>query len=146
MFRNLLIPIDFSDCATRALRLGIRVARASSGRVTLLHVGLAPGVLQPEAFGGGIPSALVQLHEQLVKEHQHALDKLAREEIPEDVPWRAVLREGSPVDEILLEAKAGSYDLLVLGTHGRGGLDRIFLGSVTEKVLRSAELPVLSTR
>jgi nucleotide-binding universal stress UspA family protein len=146
MFQNVLVPIDFSDNATRALRLAVKVAREHKGRITLMHVGLAPGVLQPEAFGPGIPVALVQLHEQLATEHTHALEKLGRDEIPEDVLWRVLLKEGTPVDEILKESREGGYDLLVMGTHGRGGLDRLFLGSVTERVLRQADLPVLTTR
>lgn len=147
-FRSPLVPIDFSDGAVSALRLAVKLCRKGEGHITLLHVGLAPGMGQFDlgAYGVPVPDTLMQLHEQAAKEQQHALERLAREEIPEDVPWRAVLREGFPPDEILAEAKAGGHDLLVMGTHGRSGLERVVLGSVTERVLRKAELPVLVTR
>lgn len=148
MFTDLLVPVDFSEHSSQALRLAIRVARASKGRITLLHVGLAPGVGSYDLGGYGVPvpDTLVRLHEEAAREQEHALRKLAQEEIPADVPWRAVTREGAAADEILLEAKEGGHDVLVMGTHGRGGLQRAFLGSVTERVLRSCPIPVLVTR
>ena len=147
MFTNLLVPVDFSEHSALALRLAMHVARANKGRITLLHVGLSPGVGSYDLGGYGVPvpDTLVRLHEEAAREQEHALRKLAREEIPEDVPWRVVTREGNAPDEVLEEARDG-YDLLVMGTHGRGGLQRAFLGSVTERVLRSAPIPVLVTR
>lgn len=147
-FKELLVPIDFSASSVRALRMAVQLCRRGQGRITLLHVGLAPGMGQFDlgAYGVPIPDALVRIHEQAAIEQRHAIEKLAHEEVPEDVPWRAVVREGFPPDEILAEAKTGACDLLVMGTHGRSGLERVVLGSVTERVLRRAELPVLVTR
>lgn len=147
-FKELLVPIDFSTSSIRALRMAIGLSRHAQGRITVLHVGLAPGMGQFDlgAYGVPVPDALVQIHEQAAVEQRHALEKLAREEIPDDVPWQAVVREGFPPDEILGQAKAGHHDLLVMGTHGRSGLERVVLGSVTERVLRRADLPVLVTR
>jgi nucleotide-binding universal stress UspA family protein len=147
MFTNLLVPIDFSEHSAIALRLAVRMARANRGHLTLLHVGLAPGVGSYDLGGYGVPvpDTLVRLHEEAAQEQEHALRKLGREEIPDDVAWRVVTREGAAPDEVLAEAREG-YDLLVMGTHGRGGLQRAFLGSVTERVLRSSPIPVLVTR
>jgi nucleotide-binding universal stress UspA family protein len=148
MFTDILVPIDFSDHATAALRLGIKLAREHKGRLTLLHVGLAPGVGTYDLGGYGVPvpDTLFRLHEEAAREQEQALKKIAHEEIPEDVPWRAVTREGPPAEEVLAQIKEGPYDLVVMGTHGRGGLGRALLGSVTEKVLRSSPIPVLVTR
>lgn len=148
MFTDLLVPVDFSEHATQALRLAIRLARAGKGRITLLHVGLAPGVGSYDLGGYGVPvpDTLVQLHEQAAREQEHALRKLAQEEIPDDVPWRALSREGAAAEEVLAQAAEGGHDVVVMGTHGRGGLPRAFLGSVTERVLRSCTIPVLVTR
>lgn len=148
MFTEILVPIDFSEHASAALRLAVKLARQGSGRVTLLHVGLSPGMAQYDlgTYAVAVPEALVRMHEEGAKEQKRALERLAREEVPEDVPWRTVSREGVLADEIAAEAREGAHDLIVMGTHGRTGLQRAFLGSVTERVLRSSEVPVLVTR
>ncbi len=148
MFKNILVPLDFSEHATQALRLAVKLARSSGGTLTLLHVGLAPGVGSYDLGGYGVPvpDTLVQLHEEAAREQEHALQKLGREEVPADVSWRAVTREGAAAEEVLAQATEGGHDVIVMGTHGRGGLQRAFLGSVTERVLRSAPVPVLVTR
>jgi nucleotide-binding universal stress UspA family protein len=148
MFTDILVPIDFSEHASQALRLAVKLARMGQGRITLLHVGLAAGVGSYDLGGYGVPvpETLVRLHEDAAKQQEHALRKLAAEEIPDDLSWRVVTREGSPAAEVVAQAAAGKHDLVVMGTHGRGGLQRAFLGSVTEKVLRSCPVPVLVTR
>jgi nucleotide-binding universal stress UspA family protein len=147
MFTNLLVPIDFSEPCTAALRLAVKLARENKATITLLHVGLAPGVGSYDLGGYGvpIPATLVQLHEEAAREQEHALHKLGREEIPDDLSYRVITCEGSASDEVIAEAGKG-YDLMIMGTHGRGGLSRAFLGSVTERVLRSSPIPVLVTR
>lgn len=148
MFSNILVPVDFSEHSSSALRLAVKLARAGSGTVTLLHVGLAPGVGSYDLGGYGVPvpDTLIKLHEEAAKEQEHALKRLAQQELPEDVPYRTVAREGAAAEEILAQIGEGGHDLLVMGTHGRSGLQRAFLGSVTERVLRSATIPVLVTR
>ncbi len=145
-FQNLLVPLDFSDNANLALRLAVSLARNGAARITLLHVGVAPGVaLDLGGYGMPIPPTLLELHEKVAHEQALQLDRIARAHIPEDVTWTAVVREGDAVETILDVAKDG-YDLLVMGTHGRRGLERLVLGSVTERVLRAAPIPVLVTR
>lgn len=148
MFTNLLVPIDFSEHSLAALRLAIRMARASGGRLTLMHVGLAPGVGSYDLGGYGVlvPETLVQLHETAAREQMHALRKIAKEEIPDDVPYACVTREGNLADEVLAQVKEGVHDGVVMGTHGRSGVKRAFLGSVTERVLRTCTVPVMTTR
>ncbi|MFN7147779.1 MAG: universal stress protein, partial [Myxococcota bacterium] len=89
--------------------------------------------------------ALMQLQRELMAERGHALKRLAGEEIPADVKWDQKLREGYPPEEILQEIATGAYDLVVMGTHGHTGLKHALLGSVTERVLRQASVPVLVT-
>lgn len=147
-FKEILVPIDFSEASVRALRLAVRVSRENHARITLLHVGVSPAMTWADMthYGVVVPQSLVELHGQLAREQEHQLKKLAREEIPEEVPWATCLREGFPPEEVLAQIKAGSHDLLVMGTHGRTGLTRVLLGSVAERVLREAEVPVLVTR
>lgn len=145
IYRNILVSLDFSEPSKAALRHAIQLARAGKGSLTLLHVGVSPQVVWTDMSHHGIalPESLVELHRQMGKEQEHLLNRLAKDEIPEDVPWRAVLREGFPSEEILGQLRVGEHDLLVMGTHGRTGLSRVLLGSVAERVLREAPVPVL---
>ncbi|MDP2311648.1 MAG: universal stress protein [Pseudomonadota bacterium] len=146
MFKSILVPIDFSESASQVVRLAVQVARAGGGKLTLLHVGMAPGAQAVETYGVPVSAVLPELYDQLAKEGLHVLQRLGREEVPEDVEWRAVARDGYAADEILAEVGTGAYDLLVMGTHGRRGLTRAVLGSVTEHVIREAKVPVLVTK
>lgn len=148
VFRHLLVPSDFSENAAHALRLAVRMSRHGVSRLTLLHVGTLPqaATFDFPSYGVPMPESLQQLQRELMAERSHALDRLAKEEIPEDVTWDHRLREGYPPEEILLEARSGTYDLLVMGTHGHTGIKHALLGSVTERVLRQSPVPVLVTR
>lgn len=147
-FSNLLVPTDFSENAAHALRLAVRMARHHAARLTLLHVGLLPqaATFDFPLYGTPMPESLLQLQRELMAERAHVLARLAKEEVPDDVDWSPKLREGYPPEEILAEARGGSYDLLVMATHGHRGLKHALLGSVTERVLRQAPIPVLVTR
>ena len=148
LFKEILVPVDFSDSSLSAVRLAIRLARAGQGRITLLHVGVMPASTYTDlaAYGVTPPETLVALHEEMATEQKHALERVAREEIPDDVVWRTVSREGFPPEEIVAEVANSGADLLVMGTHGRSGLTRVLLGSVAERVLRACTVPVLVTR
>ena len=152
-FHHILVPTDFSDIAAHALRLAIRISRpspseAGTARITLLHVGRIPeaATLDFPAYGMPFPEAIADLQRELATERAHILERVARQEIPEGVPWDIQLREGYPSEEILAEVRTGPYDLVVMGTHGHTGIKRVLLGSVAERVLRHCERPVLVTR
>jgi nucleotide-binding universal stress UspA family protein len=148
-FNNILVPIDFSEASRAALRLAVKIARASKdSRITLLHIGVSPAMTWSDMthYGVAVPESLVKLHEQMAQEQEHMLRKLGNEEIPEDVLWACSLREGFPPEEVVAEVEAGKNDLIVMGTHGRTGLSRVLLGSVAERVLRDSKVPVLVTR
>jgi nucleotide-binding universal stress UspA family protein len=138
---RILCPVDFSDTSQHALEHAFAFARWYEARVTVLHV---MGVPMPVMPLSGVPAAA-------------ALPPLRPEEVSEDVrrfigstsgaaldTADVAVVEGSAVREILSHAEQPSVDLLVMGTHGRGGFEALFLGSVTEKVLRSTHVPVLT--
>jgi nucleotide-binding universal stress UspA family protein len=140
--RRILCPTDFSDHSRRALDHAIAIARCHKSAVTVLHViargpavafGSSPVVFEP------IPSMPVN-REQVRAD----LDALAASGHSAGVPTDALIREGHPAAEVLEQATTMKADLLVMGTHGRSGFDRLLLGSVTEKVLRKAQCPVLT--
>ncbi len=148
LFKNILVPIDFSDSSLSALRMAIRLARTGDTSLTLLHVGVMPASTYTDlaAYGVTPPETLFALHEEMAKEQKHALERVAREEIPENMAWRAVCREGFPPEEVVNQITEGGHDLVVMGTHGRTGLKRVLLGSVAERVIRGSPVPVLVTR
>jgi nucleotide-binding universal stress UspA family protein len=144
--RNILCPVDFSDFSRHALAQAAVIARWYGATLTVFHV--YPTGPPPVLFGGypgpiplepvsGLPR---ETREAIVCELQRFTDsvKIA------DLQMRFEARQGGAVPAILDEAKSLPADLIVLGTHGRGGVDRLVLGSVTEKVLRKATCPVLT--
>jgi nucleotide-binding universal stress UspA family protein len=145
MFKHLLVCHDFSEGAAHALALGVSLARLHHADITLLHAGITPdSALGLDPHGPG--AVLVQMNEHMARERHAAVERVARSSIPSDVSWRLVVRDGYPPEVILAEAGSGDYDLLVLGTHGRSGIQRVLLGSVAARVIQGATIPVLVTR
>lgn len=143
-FKEILVPVDFSETALHAVRLAVRIAREGGARITLVHIGVVPYV-DAGPFGASVPSMLIAAHEEMAAERMHALQRVAREEIPEGIPVRNKVREGFPPEEILAEAEESKADVICIGTHGRTGVERVILGSVAERVIRGAKIPVLIT-
>lgn len=146
-FSKILVPMDFSEHALHALRLAISLARATGAHITLLHIGVVPHVYATELGLAGMASpALVQMSEDISREQKHRIERIAADEIPETLSHDVVLREGFPPEEILAQVAASGHDLVVMGTHGRTGIGRVLLGSVTERVVRECTVPVMVTR
>ena len=139
--QRILCPIDFSDHSRRALDHAMAIARWYKSTVTVLHV-FSPAPLA--GFGPASAFAPVVLtpvdFEQLLAD----TTAFAETERAPGAAISAVLREGHTAGEILEQASVMAADLLVIGTHGRSGLERLLLGSVAEKVLRRARCPVLT--
>jgi nucleotide-binding universal stress UspA family protein len=140
--RRILCPIDFSEHSRRALDHAVAIARWYGSAITVLHV-FSPAPVA--AFGAGPvmlePIALPSLDREQVLAQTSAFAEAAR---APGVAIEAIVREGSVAGEILERAARIEADLLVIGTHGRSGFDRLLLGSVTEKVLRQAGCPVMT--
>jgi nucleotide-binding universal stress UspA family protein len=140
--QRILCPIDFSDFSRRALDYAVAIARWYDSTITLLHVSALVPVAAYAPGGGVLPSAALTPadREALLAE----MKRVAEGEAGTTVPIESDLAEGSTAVEILAKAEAMGADLLVMGTHGRSGFERLILGSVTEKVLRKAACPVLT--
>ena len=139
--QRILCPIDFSDHSRRALDHAMAIARWYKSTVTVLHV-FSPAPLA--GFGPTSAFAPVVLtpadFEQLLADTK----AFAETERAPGVAIAAVVREGHTAGAILEQAIGMAADLLVIGTHGRFGLERLLLGSVAEKVLRRARCPVMT--
>ena len=138
----LLVPIDFSECANQALEYAVNLAGKLEARVTLLHViqavplgGVDMGVTLPYTY-------LQDLEAEIMQSMEACLARVTAAGLEGEI----VVVHGVPFHEIVETAKAQKVDLIVMGTHGRTGLQHILLGSVAEKVVRLAPCPVLVAR
>jgi nucleotide-binding universal stress UspA family protein len=138
-FKHILVATDFGEPAERALDLAVELARTFDARLTLVHSWEAPSY----SYGGAlyVPADFITPIEEAA--HKHLAGALT--ELQRRVPnAQAVLRAGAAWQEVLAAAQESHADLIVLGTHGRRGLNRALLGSVAEKIVRLSEVPVLT--
>jgi nucleotide-binding universal stress UspA family protein len=140
--QHVLVPIDFSATADRALAYAIALAQQLQARLTLLHV----LDMTPLAMGDmdtGMPvSALDALETEAQHLLQASLDRVQHAGLQGD----RLLVQGSPAQAIVDMAGEQGVDLILMGTHGRTGLAHVFLGSVAEHVVRQGPCPVLVVR
>jgi nucleotide-binding universal stress UspA family protein len=141
-FKNVLCAIDLSDASGRTLTYAAAVARGYTARLTVLHVAPTFDAIQVRAGALGDAIDIVQPmpREQVLDELRKTL---AASKIAADAATLAAVA-GEPVATIVDQALSIPADLLVMGTHGRSGFDRLLLGSVTEKVLHKAPCPILT--
>lgn len=135
---RILVATDLGPAADRAISTALVLARPFDALVTLLHVAWVP----PSSYG--YAEGLNWPLEQLEGAAKKSLDELATRIRSQCPRIDTVLAAGEPCEVILETAKSINADLIVLGTHGRRGLRRLFLGSVAEKVVRTSTIPVLT--
>lgn len=138
---RILCPIDYSDFSLDALRHGVALAQWYSAQLTVFHVYQLPQALPVDEFRGSVPPFV---HVDPARMAEDVRRFCAPVVGPSGRTVEVIVRSGDPAKEIRQEAERGQSDLLILGTHGRSGFERLFLGSVTEKVLRSTRVPVLT--
>lgn len=139
--RRILCPTDLSDIAPRAFGHAVALARFHQAAIELLYVSepLLPGPVAPASYP---PWAI--LDPAVRGRLRSALEALAAPAAEAGVPVEPRVCEGRVVAEVLDRARGWPADVVVMGTHGRGGFERWVLGSVTERVLRKAPCPVLT--
>lgn len=140
--KRICVATDFSKPAERAFDYGVSFARQFNAELHVLHVveDIIPTV--PEPGLAMLPSQ--EIMEGLRKASQDGMKKLCETRPTSGVTIRQIIREGAPYREIAAYAKDESIDMIIVGTHGRAGLTHLLLGSVAERVVRSAPCPVLT--
>ena len=141
MFRRLLVAYDGSSHAKRALAEAVDLASANDGSVTVMAVAPDPSVWGLD-FGYNASVDFAEVAEQMQREYRTVLDA-AVATVPDGVPVSQVLRHGAAGREIVDEADTSEYDLIVMGSRGRGELRSLLLGSVSHRVLQGSRVSVL---
>jgi nucleotide-binding universal stress UspA family protein len=140
-WKKICCPIDFSDASRAAMGVAADLARRFGGSLTLLHAYPVPGFTFPDGSVVASSRMLQELADQAAKH----LGEWRREAEGLGAPSvTATTAIGEPAAEIVGYAKEHAIDLLVLGTHGRSGLEHALMGSVAERVVRRARCPVLT--
>lgn len=137
--KRILVPYDFSETSAAAVQYAIGLARNFDARIYFLHV----GDRAQNAFETEFPIGLEGAVEDAVRER--LLRIMTPQEQAELHPEFAV-RPGAPAAEIVRYAGTQDIDLIVMGTHGRGFVGHVVMGSVAEKVVRTAPCPVMTVR
>lgn len=141
MFHRILVAIDGSEHARRALHEAIDLAGAMGATLTVLTVSPRPSSL---LVGGPVlpPVDLRGMDDAVQREHRELLQSAA-DEVPKELRSEAVLMRGSPARAILEQSRKGDHDLIVIGSRGRGEMSAMLLGSVSHTVLHDSRVPVL---
>ena len=140
-WKRICCPVDFSETSRVALETSAGLAKREGAELALVYV------LEMPAAVAEFPMLPAEFLEQTTREVEKKLERWRSEaEGLRGGPVRAEVVSGSPAGEIVRHARAGGFDLLVVGTHGRTGIRHLVLGSVAERVIREAHCAVLVVR
>lgn len=144
--RNILVPVDFSPSSKLAIEYALMFAERYSATVRILHSWEVPAYVRPDltVWSGQLSSTLSDSVKLAAEQAMNEFVRNAQVADRKDVTTEIV--EGQPYAMILSALETGTYDLVVMGTHGRTGLSHFVLGSVAEKVVRHSQQPVLTVR
>ncbi|HZP37192.1 MAG TPA: universal stress protein [Methylomirabilota bacterium] len=142
-FRRILHATDFSRASSAALKAAVEMAKANHGRLTILHV-MAPPALALPGEGYVSPALYEDLEASARSQARKQLDRVVAKARRGGVRATPLLLEGVPHETIVRAARKA--DLLVIGTHGRSGLAKLFLGSVASRLVTMSRCPVLTVR
>jgi nucleotide-binding universal stress UspA family protein len=141
--RHILVPVDFSDLSALGLRYADALAKCSGARLSVLFA----NPFQPPAYF--TQSRIAELEKQFESARHDAgryLSEFVASTLPEHSRVSTDVVEAMPVDAILLESERLRPGMIVIGTHGRSGINRLMMGSVTERLIRLSRVPVLAVR
>ena len=145
-YRKILVPVDFSSSAKQALSYATFLAEGLGATLHALFVWEPPRVIRADVmlWSETQGTSLVDHAREVAESHMESMfDELG---IDKQRRPPHTIETGDPPDAIVEAATSGGYDLIVMGTQSRKGFDRVLLGSVSEKVVRTAPCPVLTVR
>ena len=142
MFEKILCPVDFSEFTDEILAYAVNIAKRFDSELHLIHVIPNLNYFTPyESFL--TPENLVAIERNIEGEVGRDFDKITKKL---DLPFKRIVKTGVTFVEIIDYIKDQGIGLVVMGTHGRSGIEHILIGSVAEKVVRKSPCPVLTVR
>lgn len=140
---RILFPTDFSEGSNDALKYAVSLSREYGAKLYLMHV-----IHDISATAGWhVPHMqLDQIYKEMEENASKEMERYRREGLREIKDIKMILVRGLPAEEIIKVASEEKIDLIIIGTYGRRGIERIIFGSTAEKVVRSAPCPVLSVK
>ena len=145
-FKRILVPLDGSSLSERALPVARALARKFESQIILLRVLDFPNPTVPASHIEVTIGLMREARQYALQEAQNYLETIQQELYEEGFKTRAMLRDESPAEGILNVANSEHVDLIVMSSHGRGGLARWISGSVAERAARHSPCPVLLVR
>jgi nucleotide-binding universal stress UspA family protein len=142
--KKVLLATDFSDCAKTAQDYAAAFAEQFQAELHVLHVVVDTSLMVAE-YGAALTLPPDYL-EQLKSQAKHGVDRIVSASVKRSGAGISAVRLGSPPLEIVKYAGEHGIDLIIIGTHGRGGFMHLLLGSCAERVVRKAQCPVLTVR
>ncbi len=128
MFKTIIVPTDGSKFAERAEDVAISIAKNFNGKLVVLHI---------------IDEKLIYPYEVLEEEGKNILNNASQKAEEQDITAETVLIVGDPTHDMSKIVEKTGADLIVIGTHGKTGLEKFLIGSVAENVIKTVEVPVL---
>ena len=142
-FSTVLVAVDFSDSSDNAFKMALAMAKSFSARLIILHVINEPVDLR----GFYVPHiSFERLENEIAEGAQKMMESFCHSHLVDFDDYESVIISGLPYEEIITQAERVAADLIVIGTHGRTGLDHVLFGSTAEKVVRKSKIPVLTVR
>jgi nucleotide-binding universal stress UspA family protein len=142
-FEKILTPIDFSENSEHAFDYALTLAAQFQSELIVLHVINEPVDLR----GFYVPHiSFEQLEREIADGAEKMMEKFCQTKMGDFTRYQTAIVSGIPYEEIIRKAEQAGASLIVLGTHGRTGLDHLIFGSTAERVVRSASCPVLTIR
>ena len=140
MFQNILVPFDLSAQSTRAFKVALDLAKNYDSKVTLLTC-LEGDAWKHKFYDSRADDELIKKQKKVTQKHLEKLESLADKN--NVVIKSQILRSKSVVNDIITFAKSRKYDLIVIGSHGRTGFDKLLLGSVANGISQKSSCPIL---
>jgi len=142
-FKTILFANDFAETSEEVFDYALSLARKYGAKLLIVHVINEPVDLR----GFYVPHiSFENLEKEIVEGAEKMMDKFCRTKVKDFADYETMILSGIPYEEIIKKAEDAQASLIVMGTHGRRGLDHMLFGSTAERVVRGAGCPVLTVR
>jgi nucleotide-binding universal stress UspA family protein len=137
---KILVPTDFSDLSLKAIHVANKYASIFGGKISLIYSHI-PITELDEPYAIGMSSRIYQDYEEIEESLKKKLNNIVDEHVDDEHKGEVLVHIGNPAQSVVEISE--DFDIIIMSTHGRTGFSRFLLGSVAEKVLRMAKIPVM---